>query len=180
MYNHGRPVARLVALQGSLANGNEPLYRHPVDIHPLFRPWTPFVGTLREKIEELTNEKFNHVLIQYYRTFSDQIQSHTDKTLDIVEGSSIVNLSFGATREMTLKGKDFGRNGKRPHFYVNLVHDSLFILDSVTNRFQSSFLFCFVLFCFFLFFLFYFFHKILKKIKNKKDISTCSQIQSNY
>lgn len=47
----------------------------------------------------------NHVLIQYYRTGADYISEHSDKTIDIISGSKIVNASFGAERVMTLREK---------------------------------------------------------------------------
>lgn len=53
------------------------------------------------------NQSFNHVLIQLYRDGSDYISEHADKTLDILIGSNIVNLSFGASRTMALKSKKY-------------------------------------------------------------------------
>lgn len=47
----------------------------------------------------------NHVLIQLYRTGKDAISEHSDKTIDVVRGSNIVNVSLGAQRVMTLKSK---------------------------------------------------------------------------
>jgi alkylated DNA repair dioxygenase AlkB len=42
------------------------------------------------------------VLIQLYRTGADYISEHSDKTIDVVRGSRIVNVSLGARRTMTL------------------------------------------------------------------------------
>ena len=47
----------------------------------------------------------NHVLIQHYRTGADYISEHSDKTVDVVRGSKIVNVSLGAQRFMTLRTK---------------------------------------------------------------------------
>lgn len=47
----------------------------------------------------------NHVLIQFYRSGADYISDHSDKTIDIVRGSNIANVSLGATRTMTLRLK---------------------------------------------------------------------------
>lgn len=47
----------------------------------------------------------NHVLIQHYRTGADYISDHSDKTIDIVRNSFIVNVSLGAQRVMTLRLK---------------------------------------------------------------------------
>lgn len=45
------------------------------------------------------------MLIQMYRSQSDFISEHSDKTLDIVRGTGIVNVSFGAERIMRLQPK---------------------------------------------------------------------------
>ena len=45
------------------------------------------------------------MLIQLYRTGADYISEHSDKTIDVVRGSRIVNLSLGARRTMTLRTK---------------------------------------------------------------------------
>lgn len=47
----------------------------------------------------------NHVLIQFYRNGKDAISDHSDKTIDVVRGSNIVNVSLGAQRTMTLRLK---------------------------------------------------------------------------
>lgn len=53
----------------------------------------------------MLNHHVNHVLIQLYRTGADYISEHSDKTIDIVPGSKIVNVSLGAQRVMTLRTK---------------------------------------------------------------------------
>ena len=47
----------------------------------------------------------NHVLIQHYRGGKDYISEHSDKTIDVVRGSNIVNVSLGAERVMILRLK---------------------------------------------------------------------------
>nr|KMM71078.1 isochorismatase family protein family [Coccidioides posadasii RMSCC 3488] len=74
-----------------------------------------------------------------YRSGEDRISEHSDKTLDIVRGSSICNVSLGAQRVMTLRTKasatprsesgDAGRQSQR----VPLPHNSLFILGETSN-----------------------------------------------
>jgi hypothetical protein len=55
--------------------------------------------------EDVIGHPLNHVLIQLYRSRHDYISEHSDKTLDIVPGSYIVNISFGALRTMRLRTK---------------------------------------------------------------------------
>jgi hypothetical protein len=92
----------------------------------------------------------NHVLIQYYRSGKDYISEHSDKTIDVVRGSNIVNVSLGAQRVMTLRSKrdkhlqdEQGtpiqpqspsaeappRNSQR----IPLPHGSMFVMGPETN-----------------------------------------------
>ena len=54
---------------------------------------------------QVLNHPVNHVLIQLYRSGADYISDHSDKTIDVVRGSNIVNVSLGAQRNMTLRLK---------------------------------------------------------------------------
>ena len=100
-------VPRLVAVQGDIdpVTGAQPIYRHPADESPEMRPFDETVDMLRVAVEQYFGHSLNHVLIQYYRSGEDNISEHSDKTLDIVRNSTIVNLSLGAQRIMTLRTK---------------------------------------------------------------------------
>ena len=96
------------------------------------------------------------MLIQLYRTGADYISEHSDKTIDVVRGSRIVNLSLGARRTMTLRTKkdaiiaasDGAGNGEHPPppshdgeggavqrttQRIPLPHNSLFVMGLATN-----------------------------------------------
>lgn len=148
MLHRSGEVPRLVAVQGTIAaDGSIPIYRHPADESPPLLPFDATVDSLRQVCEKLVGHKLNHVLIQHYRTSEDNISEHSDKTLDIVRGSSIVNLSLGAMRTMTLRSKKApiqaaaptgeasvgGLAPSRPTQRIRLPHNSLFILGERTN-----------------------------------------------
>ncbi|KPI35687.1 Alpha-ketoglutarate-dependent dioxygenase-like protein [Cyphellophora attinorum] len=107
MFHRTGEVPRLVAVQGAVdeTTGTEPVYRHPADESPEMASFDDTVNTLRRVAEKHVGHSLNHVLIQYYRNGEDNISEHSDKTLDITRGSSIVNFSFGAQRVMTLRTK---------------------------------------------------------------------------
>ena len=63
------------------------------------------MSRIRTAVEEHLNHPVNHVLIQHYRSGKDYISEHSDKTIDVVAGSKIVNVSIGAARSMTLRTK---------------------------------------------------------------------------
>ncbi|KAK5112543.1 hypothetical protein LTR85_011235 [Meristemomyces frigidus] len=107
MHHQTGEVPRLVCCQGDIdsEDGSRPVYRHPSDHTLPLRPWTPTVAKVRQAAEQCVGRPLNHALIQLYRGGADFISEHSDKTLDIVKGSSIVNVSFGAQRTMRLRTK---------------------------------------------------------------------------
>nr|POF01181.1 dna oxidative demethylase alkbh2 [Quercus suber] len=106
MYHHTGEVPRLVCCQGTIqADGTVPIYRHPSDQTIAVQEWSPWVKKVGKAAEQAVGHDLNHVLIQLYRSRSDYISEHSDKTLDIARDSSIVNVSFGAQRTMRLRTK---------------------------------------------------------------------------
>ncbi|KAL6246120.1 hypothetical protein RBB50_007273 [Rhinocladiella similis] len=146
MYHRSGEVPRLVAVQGEMSGKGPtiPIYRHPADESPELLPFDSTVDMLRKAAERVTGHAFNHCLIQWYRNSEDNISEHSDKTLDIVRGSSIVNFSLGAQRTMILRMKktavpaeDGHREDdhSRPSQRIHLAHNSLFILGEETNQY---------------------------------------------
>ncbi|CAI6313480.1 unnamed protein product [Periconia digitata] len=141
-------VPRLVCCQGEFgADGSMPVYRHPADQTLPLLHFSPKVHTIRKRAEKLVGHPLNHVLIQLYRSGEDFISEHSDKTLDIVKGSSIVNVSFGAQRTMRLRTKKAAKAGneseetssttatnERETQRVALPHNSMFVLGLKSNE----------------------------------------------
>ena len=141
MYHLSGPVPRLVAVQGEIRpDGVIPIYRHPADESPSLQPYTLTVQLIRAAVEQALGHPLNHVLIQRYRDGQDRISEHADKTLDIVRGSYIANVSLGAQRTMVLRTKTTAKDtaeadsAGRPTQRVPMPHESLFILGEHTNR----------------------------------------------
>ena len=140
MYHRTGEVPRLVAVQGEVgSDGSVPTYRHPADESPSVQCFSPTVSRIRDVAAKILQQPLNHVLIQFYRDGQDNISEHSDKTLDIVRGSSIVNVSLGAQRVMTLRTKRPAREGPpsktstRQTQRVPLPHNSMFVLGQKTN-----------------------------------------------
>ncbi|KAH6667019.1 isochorismatase family protein family [Plectosphaerella plurivora] len=111
MSHQGGEVPRLVAVQGSVAaDGSMPVYRHPSDEAPPLLPFSPSVVAIKVEAEKHLGHPLNHVLIQFYRDGTDYISEHSDKTLDIVKGSYITNVSLGAERTMVFRTKRTDRD----------------------------------------------------------------------
>ena len=108
MRHRSGAVPRLVAVQGShhpASPTSIPIYRHPADEAPPCLAFTPTVNLVREYCERSVGHPLNQALVQLYRDGEDNISEHSDKTLDIVRGSNVVNYSCGAERTMTLRTK---------------------------------------------------------------------------
>jgi len=106
MSHLGGEVPRRIAVQGAVDDeGNMPVYRHPSDESPPLLPFSPTVLAIKTEIEKHLGHPLNHVLIQHYRSGNDYISEHSDKTLDIVRGSFIANVSLGAERTMLFRTK---------------------------------------------------------------------------
>ncbi|KAF5128254.1 DNA oxidative demethylase ALKBH2 [Metarhizium anisopliae] len=112
MLHQGGEVPRLVAVQGEVSDdGSMPVYRHPSDESPPLLPFSPTVLAIKSETEKYLGHELNHVLIQFYRDGKDYISEHSDKTVDVVKGSYIANVSLGAERTMVFRTK---RQGKDP------------------------------------------------------------------
>ncbi|KAG1729357.1 uncharacterized protein EDB91DRAFT_1159872 [Suillus paluster] len=140
MYHRGGEVPRRVAVEGEIADdGSFPIYRHPADECPPLRRFSPTVASIREHVEKVLDHPVNHVLIQHYRSGADYISEHSDKTIDVVRGSKVVNVSLGAQRVMTLRLKRDGVQQAgdsatpRPSQKIPLPNNSMFVLGLDTN-----------------------------------------------
>lgn len=143
MFHQTGEVPRLVCCQGTIdEDGRTPVYRHPSDQTLPIEKWTPTVDQVRRAAEEVVGHPLNHALIQLYRSGSDYISEHSDKTLDIAKGSKIVNVSFGAQRTMRLRTKrraaatttnTTGTLHGRATYRVPMPHNSMITMTLPTN-----------------------------------------------
>lgn len=93
-----------------------------------WKDWTPAMLTIRELIENKLNIKFNGVLLNLYNDGTDYISPHSDDEDDLVNGSPIVCVSLGETRDFVLKHKF---NGNR--HIIPLENGSLVIMQGNTQ-----------------------------------------------
>jgi len=147
MNHRGNEVPRLVAVQGQVEeDGSFPIYRHPADNSPPCLSFTPTVLQIKHRVEKVLSHPVNHVLIQMYRDGNDSISEHSDKTIDVVKDSKIVNVSLGAQRVMVLRPKKSTMEAAaarvsgetttpRPSLRIPLPHNSMFVLGLKTNRY---------------------------------------------
>ncbi|PPJ52384.1 hypothetical protein CBER1_09792 [Cercospora berteroae] len=137
MFHQTGQVPRLVCCQATVdEDGSMPVYRHPSDQTLPVERWTPTVERIRQEAEKVAGHPLNHALIQLYRDGNDFISEHSDKTLDIVANSSIINASFGAQRTMRIRTKrDKGDTTPvaRTTYRVPMPHNSMIMMSLPTN-----------------------------------------------
>jgi len=109
LLGRGKKAPRDQGLTGDVReDGSHPLYLfpfgrllngEPAPVHP----WTPTTRKLRDLIYQCNGQLCNHCVANRYVDGSDGIGPHQDKTDNMVEGSHVFNISFGAVRTMRLE-----------------------------------------------------------------------------
>lgn len=93
--------------------------------------WTSELGALRERIEARLDERFNSVLLNFYRSGHDSVGWHADDEPELGDRPCIASLSLGAERVFQLKHRwrdDVER------IDVPLPHGSLLVMAGDCQR----------------------------------------------
>ena len=97
---YGKPYLqpRLSAWHGDLSYSYSGIRLEP-------RPWTPTLLDLKARVEALTDQAFNSVLLNYYRNHNDSMGMHSDDERELGRQPAIASLSLGEQRTFLLKHK---------------------------------------------------------------------------
>lgn len=87
-------------------------------------PWTPELFDLKQRIEKLTNETFNTVLLNKYRHGNDKVSWHSDHEKEFGRKTTIASLSLGVTRHFDIRSK----KDKTNKYRIDLHSGSLLIM----------------------------------------------------
>jgi len=99
MYGRRVKTPRLSAWYGDL------LYQYSgLKLKP--RPLTPLLCDLKLRVEKLTGNGFNSVLLNLYRDGSDSMSWHSDDEIELGKNPVIASLNLGGTRRFRLRRKD--------------------------------------------------------------------------
>ena len=90
--------------------------------------WTSALFGIKQKVEAMTGAKYNACLLNLYHEGEEGMGWHQDNEKEIVEGSSIASLSFGAERKFAFKHKKTG-----DVVNVLLEHGSLLVMKDETQ-----------------------------------------------
>jgi alkylated DNA repair dioxygenase AlkB len=98
IFGQRRRVPRLVAWHGDAGAA----YTYSGTPHePL--PWTPPLHAIRRRVEAVTGERYDSVLLNRYRDGRDGMGWHSDDEAALGPEPAIASVSFGATRRFRLK-----------------------------------------------------------------------------
>lgn len=95
------------------------------------RPWTGLLADLRRRVEAVAGERFNSVLLNYYRNHRDSVAMHSDDERELGAEPCIASLSLGETRSLMFRHK-YDRT--LPGMKLPLPSGSLLVMKGATQR----------------------------------------------
>lgn len=126
IYGKKRMQPRLIAWYGDA--GQRYSYSG-IALEPL--PWTDTLARMRTVVQDIAHERFNSVLLNYYRDHRDSMGFHSDDEKELGPTPVIASLSLGATRTFVLKHKT------RPELNpvrLELPSGSLLLMKGLTQK----------------------------------------------
>ena len=91
-------------------------------------PWTETLNEIKNKVEKISNEKFNSCLLNLYHDGNEGMGWHSDDEKMIVPKSAIASVSFGATRKFVFKHKK-----EKTQVPIMLENGSLLVMKGETQ-----------------------------------------------
>ena len=94
-------------------------------------PFSPPLIKIKEAIENKTNETFNSLLINRYKSGNDKVDWHSDDEPELSKNSSIASLTLGEPRDFLMRYK--GKSGDNKKIF--LEDGSLLLMKPPTQEF---------------------------------------------
>ena len=90
--------------------------------------WLQFILEIKSTVEQISGEKFNACLLNYYHNGSEAMSWHSDNEKEILKHSAIASVSFGAERKFGFK-----HNFSKEEISLMLEKGSLLIMKDKTQ-----------------------------------------------
>jgi len=90
--------------------------------------WLKFILEIKSTVEQISGEKFNACLLNYYHNGSEAMSWHSDNEKEILKHSEIASVSFGAERKFGFK-----HNFSKEEIFLMLENGSLLIMKDETQ-----------------------------------------------
>lgn len=94
-------------------------------------PWNELLKDIKSKVEALSNTKFTHVLLNYYRNGQDSMGWHRDNEKNLGQNPTIASVSFGISREFQLRKYETKKDKKS----ILLTHGSVLMMQGETQHY---------------------------------------------
>ncbi|MDO2947142.1 alpha-ketoglutarate-dependent dioxygenase AlkB family protein [Aeromonas simiae] len=98
-------------------------------------PWPDELARLRDRVQATTGQRFNSVLLNYYRDGQDCIGWHSDDEVSLGPQPAIASLSLGATRRFLLRRRT--DHGERHELRLN-AGDLLLMGPGIQEAWQHA------------------------------------------
>jgi alkylated DNA repair dioxygenase AlkB len=125
MYGRKINFPRLTAWYG---DNDKPYSFSGITLDPL--PWTSELGSIKRRIEPISNKHFNSVLLNLYRDGNDSISWHTDAERELGLNPVISSVNFGETRAFQLRHRI-----TKERIEIELTHGSLLVMRGEFQHF---------------------------------------------
>jgi alkylated DNA repair dioxygenase AlkB len=126
VFGKTHPQPRLTALFG---NEGKPYSYSNIVMQP--NAWNPLLVFIKNEIEEVCQENFTTVLLNYYRNGKDSNGWHADNEKELGRNPVIASVSFGAERYFHLQHNTI----KEQKLKIKLEHGSLLIMKDSTQHY---------------------------------------------
>ena len=90
--------------------------------------WIKILSEIKSTVEQISGEKFNACLLNYYHNGSEAMSWHSDNEKEILRHSAIASVSFGAERKFGFK-----HNFSKEEISLMLENGSLLIMKDETQ-----------------------------------------------
>ncbi len=88
--------------------------------------WTPTLLSVKNRLEQVTAQTFNGVLVNQYRDGQDSVAWHSDDEVSLGPDPIVASVSFGQSRRFQLKHKSKASE----RYQIELGHGSLLLMLS--------------------------------------------------
>ena len=126
LYGKTHPLPRLTAWYGDPSK----TYVYS-GVRNVPKPWTPTLTKIKDRIESVSGVKFNSVLLNRYRSGSENVSWHSDDEPELGEDPVIGSVSLGQTRTFSMRHKK--RQGNRFKKRLTLEHGSYLLMQGKTQ-----------------------------------------------
>ncbi len=129
MYGKKIALPRLSSWHG---DSDKPYTYSGITLHPV--AWNTALDYLREQLQLLTQERFNSVLLNLYRSGEDHISWHTDDEPELGKNPKIASVNLGESRRFLLRRHEKNRQ-RLEKVELLLSHGSVLIMQGATQHY---------------------------------------------